>query len=228
VDPDEGEGAMPANAAKQDTRPKKKITEITQLGLKAYSLAATYTVELTPRLAAGLLTTLQSNLTSLGVVVPAAIEAKGGAKQATAAQGTALEAAYQSVTAVRLAVGRMMPTADVRKAYGVGTKTSPKVVKDVVAALQTIVDRATANPAEALTFGILPADVTAYTAQIAALKAADQAQEAARAGAPLATKERNSTARQILAAVDSIVGAGVLQFANNPTVRANFEALVHK
>ena len=94
---------MAVNAAKQDSRPDKNFTEITQLGLKANALAVQYTAVLTPRLSAGLVANLQADLTSLGAVVPAAIGAKGDSKQATAAQGTALEVGYQSVTAVRLA-----------------------------------------------------------------------------------------------------------------------------
>ena len=77
-------------------------------------------------------------------------------------------------------------------------------------------------------FIVLAADVTRYTAQIAAIDAADQAQEKARASAPQTTKQRNTTARKILAAVDAIAGAGAIAFDTSPTERALFEALVKK
>ena len=67
-----------------------------------------------------------------------------------------------------------------------------------------------------------------YQAQIAAVDASDQAQEKARAAAPLSTKARNIILRRILDAVDSIAGAGIIAFANSPTERASFEALIKK
>jgi hypothetical protein len=216
---------MPAN---QDTKPHKDFTVITQLGLTAYQLTVQYSTQLTGRLAATLVSTLQTDLTSLDVVIPAVLGAHAGSKQSTVAQNDALETAYNYVTAVRHAVGRAQPAASVKTGYGVGTKTNKLIVKDVVTALQGIVTRATNQPTEAQGFGITTADVTAYTAQIAAVKAADQSQETARANAPLSTQQRNIVLRRILSAVNAISGAGVIAFALNPTVRASFEALVKK
>lgn len=161
-------------------------------------------------------------------MVPAAIKAKHGSMQQTAAQNVALSACYALVTAARTAVKNHQPAEDISLAYGVGTKTNRGVVKEVSAAAQKIVDRATAQPVEAQGFGIIDADVSAIKAALAALHTADQAQEAARAGAPLTTKERNTTARRIIAATKKIAGAGMLAFATNATVRATFEALIKK
>jgi hypothetical protein len=217
-----------APKAKQDSLPDKTVTQITQTGLTAYNLATKYAAQLTGRLGATLVADLGTNLTSLGAVVPAAITAHDTSVAATATQNTALEAGYQMLSAVRLSVTRNSADPAVRKAYGVGAKTSKLVVKDVKNGLQLIVNRATANATEAAGLGILPADVTRYTAQIAAVDAADQAQEKARASAPATTKQRNTTARQILAAVDAIAGAGAIAFDTSPTERALFEALVKK
>jgi hypothetical protein len=214
--------------ANQDTKPNKDFTVITQLGLTAYQLTVQYATQLTGRLTATLVSTLQADLTSLDVVIPAVKGAHAESKQSTTAQNDALATGYSYVTAVRHAVGRAQPAVSVKTAYGVGAKTNKLIVKDVVNALQGIITRATANVTEAQSFGITTADVTAYTAQLAAIKTADQSQEAARANAPLSTKQRNIVLRRILSAVDSISGAGVLAFATNPTVRASFEALVKK
>jgi hypothetical protein len=214
--------------AKKDTRVSKEFTEVTQVGLKARDLATKHQQEVGPRLEPNLVTNLTADLITLGAVVPAAKGAKDESVQATAHQLSALEQGHRMVTAVRTAVGRKRPGRSVSLGYGVGSKTSKLVVKDVKNALQKIVNRATRNPAEAATFGILPADVKAYTDQIAAIDSADQAQEQARAKAPQSTKERNATARRILDAVDHIVGAGVIAFANSPTERASFEALIKK
>lgn len=122
----------------------------------------------------------------------------------------------------------MQPTESQKSAWGVGAKTKKLIVKDVTSALQSIITRATAQPAEATGFGITTADVTTYTAQLTAIKAADQTQEATRANAPLTTKQRNVVLNRILSAVSAISGAGVLAFATDPTVRPAFEALVKK
>lgn len=217
-----------ATKAKQDSLPNKTITQMTQTGLTAHNLAIQYAAQLTGRLGATLVTDLATNLTSLGVAVPAAQTAQGTSIAATAAQNTALDTGYQMLSAVRLAVTRNSADPAVRKAYGVGTKTSKLLVKDVKNGLQLIVNRAAANATEAAGLGILAADVTRYKAQILAVDAADQAQEKARASAPQTTKQRNTTARQILAAVDAIAGAGAIAFDTSPTERALFEALVKK
>ncbi len=216
---------MPAN---QDKKPHKDFTVITQLGLRAYQLTQQYSTQLAGRLSATLVSTLQTDLTSLDVVIPAVLGAKAGSKQSTVAQNDALATAYSYITAVRHSVARAQPAAAVKTGYGVGARTNKLIVKDVVNALQGIVTRATANAAEAQGFGVTTADVALFTAQIAAVKAADHSQETARANAPLSTQQRNIVLRRILSAVDAISGAGVIAFATDPTVRPSFEALVKK
>ena len=54
---------------------------------------------------------------------------------------------------------------------------------------------------------------------------ADRIQEQKMARAPLGTQERNRTANRILDAVGRIAGAGGLEFAHDPEVRAQFAAL---
>jgi hypothetical protein len=215
-------------AAKTDSKPAADWVIIVQRGIKAQSLANQYQVELGARIPPTVVPELTADLAALGTVVPAAITAKHGSMQHTAAQNVALATCYALVTAARTAVKNHQPAADVSLAYGVGSKTNRGVVKEVSAAAQKIVDRATAQPAEAQGFGIIDADVSAIKAALTALQTADQAQEAARAGAPLTTKERNTTARRIIAATKKISGAGVLAFATNATLRATFEALIKK
>ncbi len=217
-----------ASKATDNTRPDKSPTEVTQLGLKGQGLLTKYGTPLGPRLPATLAADLASDLTSMGTIVSAAQGAKHDSAQSTAAQGSALEMGFNMVTAVRTSVARARPGRSVALAYGVGLKLNKNLVKDVTNALQKIVNRATAQPAEAAGYGILAADVTAFTAQIASIKTADQAQEQARAQAPQTTKQRNATMRRILYAVDRIAGAGMIQFANDATTRAEFEALIQK
>jgi hypothetical protein len=209
-----------------ETKPNKTFTQVTQKGLKAYNLAAQYKAELGTRLDPAVPNNLSTDLASLGVIVPAAKTAAGAATAATATQNSALETGYESVSAVRKAVQRLAKDAAVKKGYGVGTKVNAHVVKDVKDALQTITNRASAQPAEAASFGITAADVATYKDQLDAITKADAAQEQARAAAPQTTKQRNATARRILASVDVIAAAGLIAFANSKTEREKFDALI--
>jgi hypothetical protein len=217
-----------AKAAKADSRPAQEWTTIVQTGLTGFNLATDYQAQLAGRLDPTLVAALGADLVSLGANVPAAKTAHGSAVAATALQNSALETGAQMASGCRLSVVHGTTDEGIRKSYGVARKMNKLVVKDVVAALQMIINRATAAPAEAAGFGILASDVGRYTKQIDIIAAADQAQEQARAKAPKAVKVRNETGRRILAAVGKIAGAGVIAFDTSPTERAKFEALVKK
>ncbi|MBI5477979.1 MAG: hypothetical protein HY906_03940 [Deltaproteobacteria bacterium] len=211
----------------RDTKPAKKFDQITQVGLKAHALATEHFAVLAERLAAGTVDGLAADLARLGALVPGALAVRADAHAATAAQDQALAAGYERVTAVRTAVARTDGLeAAARKAYAVGNRTNPHVVKDVKAALDLIIARAEANPEEARRVGLLTADLAAMKADSAGVTGADDVQERKRAAAPLTTKERNRTASRVLAGVDRIAGAGVLHFAREAAVRARFEALI--
>lgn len=115
---------------------------------------------------------------------------------------------------------------EIRRAYGVGQRTDPARVRDVKAALQQIISRATSAPEEAAGFGLIAADVAALTTFLVALTDANTTQEKKRAHAPLSTKERNLTANRILQAAVLIAGAGMRVFADSPPTHAIFEALM--
>jgi hypothetical protein len=210
----------------KDSFPHKDFTAVTQVGLKASSLALAHKAEIEPRLPAGALAGLDQDLESLGVVVPGAKQARDESMGATAAQNTALEKGYARIRAIRTTVRKTGAAADVKRAYGVGQKIDRRSVRDVNAALQQIVDRAKSNPGEAKGFGLIAADVTALEAALVAVSQADSIQEKRRAGAPLSTKERNKTANRILQAATRIAGAGLIAFAHQPAEQASFEALM--
>lgn len=132
---------------KKDKHPSTDFNAATQRGLKALALAQTHQAELVPRLAAGTLDGLTADLQKLGVDVPGALVRRSAAKTATKSQNEALVQGYLLVTAIRTSVQRRGAPADVRAAYGVGVKTSEKVVKQVAAAITMILNRAGAKPA---------------------------------------------------------------------------------
>lgn len=214
--------------AKTTTRPNKDFSSITQNGLSALGLANSHKTLLEPRLPTGLIAQLESDLIHLGTIVPAAKQSKHTQQAFTLSQAEALAQGYALVTAIRTAVQRRGAPIDVRKAYGVGAKVNPTLVKDVLAAIGAIVDEANKNIAAAGAYGILASDITALSNARDAIQKADQAQEKVRNEAPLTTKLRNETAGRIVVAVDAIVSAGLIQFALDPKLRAEFEALIGK
>lgn len=214
--------------ANEDTKPSQDFNNITQLALKAQGLATKYASDIGNRLSATFLTSFAGDITALGNAVPAAITKRDGKIQLTAAQTTALATGHRLVMGIRTTVKAHTGDDDVLLAYGVGTKTNKLLVKDVTAALQKILDRVQAQPAEAASFDIVAEDVKAITGALAAIAQADKDQEAARAAAPQTTKDRNATARRLLDGVKKIAGAGMRTFTGDDTIHANFEALVSK
>jgi len=220
----------------------------TTAGKTAYSLATTYSTELAPRLPADLVSTLAADLKTLGVVLD---PAPAGAVNQTSSSGQILGApqigehkpavpapspppppfaeamakALGWITAVRAALHGAGAKAALRRAYGVSGSRVPKDADAVVATGEKIVERAKANPSEALACGILPDDVTALVTAMAELTAAEEAAKAT-SGAGLTGKETRVVAARIGEAVARIGGAGVLAFANNTAVRAEFEPLL--
>lgn len=209
----------------KDGHPGKDFSLITQLGLKALALATEHTDALRPRLPAGLIEGLGMDLQRLGAAVPGAKTTHAVAKAATVSQEVVLAQGHALVTAIRALVQKAGAEKDVRKAFGVGVTTNIKVVKHVRSAIAQIVERATKFPAEACALGILPKDIEALRGHEAAITAADDAQELSRAGAPQSTKDRNRAANRIVEASHRIAAAGALEYANEPAVRAQFEAL---
>jgi hypothetical protein len=217
-----------AKQALTGTKPKQDFNAIGQLGLKAQQLAVANAVAIGTRLSAAFLSGFASDIASLPSQVPTAITTHDGQVQLTAAQATALQSGYKLVKGIRTTVKGAEPSKDVLVAYGIGTRTSPQLVKDVTSAIQKILNRVAAEPTEAAGFDIVQADVTALTAALAKITQADTAQEAGRAAAPQTTAQRNATGRRILAGVRKVAGAGMRTFPDDATLYASFEGLVSK
>jgi hypothetical protein len=214
--------------AKNDTRPDLPWVAITQAAIKAQKLAQDNLAALGARVTPAFFTAFASDISALGTAVPAAMTARAGAVQLTASQTAALEIGHNIIRGIRTTVKGQSPGPDVQLAYWVGNTVNKTLVKSVRSALDTIGKRIAAQPAEAQSFGIAPEDATAITDAIAAIDAADKAQEQARAGAPQTTRDRNAVARRLLAGIKLISGAGMRTFASNPTLFANFAALTKK
>ncbi|MFT3767632.1 MAG: hypothetical protein QM820_19430 [Minicystis sp.] len=209
----------------KDTHPQLDFANIKQRGLKALNLALVYAAEIGPRLGPNLVSELQNDLGTLGVVVPGAKQAHDEAQGATVTQTVVLSRGYEKASVVRTAVRKAKASDEVKKAYGVGQRMDRRLVRDVKAALNQIIDRATKVPAEAASLGILPQDIDAMKELVETISDAHQTQDEKQASAPQTTKQRNATGNRILAAIGRIEGAGLIHFTDDPTVRASFEAL---
>jgi hypothetical protein len=214
--------------AKQDSKPKQQFNAIGQLALTAQGLATKYQAQIGARLSAAFLTSFGGDISTLTTAVPTVIKTKDGVVQLTAAQTTSLATGYQLVKGIRTTVKSHTADKDVLLAYGVGTRVSKLLVKEVTAAVQKILDRIKAAPAEAASFDFVQADTDALTTALKAIQDADKVQEQGRAAAPQATKDRNAAAHRLLDGIKKIAGAGMRTFPDDPTIYASFEALVAK
>ena len=209
----------------KDTHPRRDFDGIGQLGLKTVGLAQAHKAELAKRLPDDLLTTLITDLTALGVVVPGAKQARIGVRIATEVRDAAAKRTIEAVTAMRDAARDAGAPADVRHAYGVGQSLDKRNRVVLKAVLGLIFARLADHPEDIAAFGFTQEDIDALTVMRADLDTTSTTQQKKRSGAPDATKERNRTANRVLKAVKRIRGAGVLAFAADPTVRASFAAL---
>jgi hypothetical protein len=218
--------------AKGDTKPKQDWNEIGQAGLKAQGMAVEYATIIGARLSAAWLTSYGADVTALPLVVPQTITTHAGAVQLTSAQATALENGYNLIRGIRETVKSFSPAKDVLLGYGIGTGVDKALVKEVTAALQTIIARLEANTAEATSFDIVAVDLAGLQAALLAIQQSDTAQEAGRASAPLSTQQRNATGRRVMAGIRKIAGAGMRAFSTPPnvnaTIYANFAGLISK
>jgi hypothetical protein len=202
----------------------------TTAGTAMYKLAVLHEADLDPRLPAGTIAGLAASLTTLGAnpnPAPAPTPSTP-ATPAPATPPTLADAAAQVVTlvsAVHDALQGARATPDVRKAYGVSGKTPTKEASALFKDGGKIVAAAQADPAEALSYGILPADVTALSQALGQLTAAETAAKGGAAAAGTTGKERRAAETAMHEAVARIAGAGVLAFATNAAVRAQFAAL---
>ena len=211
--------------ARQPRKPNKDFKDIIQAGEKAHELVSKHRGVIEPRLEPGLIDGLRADLNGLSGKVSGTTAAQSASQAATATQNTKLAEAHAVLSGIRNAVKKSNAKDDVRRAYGLGAKLNATGVSSVQANGKVVIDRARLNTTEARGMGILDADITTLEALLVAAKAADTTQEQVRAATPTTTGERNTAANRITEAVRSISAKGVLEFARNPTIRAQFDAL---
>lgn len=146
----------------------------------------------------------------------------------TGRQQDACEKAHRRIMAVRQMVGRQTKLAEVRHLYGIGERTNPQLVEDVVHALRAILARVDAQPEEARAFGLTEAQIAGLRSVLDEVLAADAAQEKARAERPNTTRARDAAISRIRKCVAVIAAAGALEFADDDAKRVQSAALVSR
>lgn len=199
----------------------------TEAGTAAYNLAVLHKTAIDSRLPLGTVGNLAVDLTTLGAdptPAPAPTQTPPAAAPPTLAE--AMASAVTLITAIHGSIRGAKPKPEVRKAYGATGKTPSKEASAILADGQKIVTRAQADPTEALSLGILPADVTALAQILAELTKAETLAKGKFAAAGGVTgKQRHAAVARMHDAVARISGVGVLAFATNAAVRAEFAAL---
>jgi len=210
-------------------RKKKAAAEAppidTSRGTSAYALAIQHRAVIEPRLPAETIAELAADLGTLGKD-PTPPPAASPPPEGPPSLAVALTTMANLVSAIHdaLRAGKVKPT--IRKAYGADKSPPQKEPKALLDAVEKIITQASGNPDEALSLGILPADVKALQQAVADLTAAVTAAQA-HGGKPTPTmKDRHTAALRMNAAVGRIAGAGLLAFAQDATTRALFAALV--
>jgi hypothetical protein len=201
---------------------------IGQEARKAILLADKHAAKIGNRLPAGFTKQLGNEVDGLDVAVPAVMNSKDSRIQLTAVQTTALGTGYRLVKAFLTSVKSERPEKDVLVAYGVGTKINSRVVKDVKAAIQKLLDRLSAQPGDMARFHFVQEDVDALKTAYSVVETADRAQEAGRAKGPQVTQDRNTKARSVLRGIRKIAGAGMRACNTDPALYKEFEALIVK
>lgn len=207
------------------TKPRQDFHAITQMGHKALLLAKRDRERIEARLPSGRLDELEADLTALGDDRVAVQTTMVDGQRATATQDTKAAEAMALISAVRQNLLRRKAPKDVRVAFGLHKRFYREGITSIVAAGQNILNAARADAETARHYGLLASDLEHIEQRITALRAADDTQEAIIAARPMTTAQRNRRARNILAAVREISGAGCIEYALEPPTRAEYEAL---
>lgn len=212
-------------AKKRPARPKARPADIRQKGIDALGLATEHREAIEGRLASGAVDGLAADLGQVGAVVPQAVQARLERIGATAEQVEAGLRVKRLVMAIRKSIASSDLDAAARKAWGAGSDVNPEVVKSVIAAADTIIARATAQPDEARAAGVLPGDIETLRAGVATIRTVDSTQENRKASSKNATRDRDATLVRIETTIKKLSAAGQLAFAGSPAIAARFAAL---
>lgn len=207
-------------------RPKGTAEQIKQRGGDTYALLIEFRSVMEPRMPAGAIDGLGTDLGTIGGVVPNTIAARTEKKAATQTERVTAKEIGLHVLSIRALIQDTYSDKAVLKAWGVGQKMDNKVTKQVLAAGTVIVNRFAAAPQEGRDAGVTDEDIATLTQQLSSLQGADSSQGEKGRSSKEATAVRDATLVRIENTSQTAGLRGRQAFLNNPSVRARFEALL--
>lgn len=199
---------------------------VSRVGRGALALARQHEAVLSPRLAAGLIDGLSTDLDVIEEIRAGVPVSKTELREATLDQSAAAEGAQAFLNAARAAIDSARPTALQRAAFGRSLRIDPRKVSSVVAALEAFLGGAGRHPELTRFAGLLTSDLDAAKEQLRSLLSADATQETKKQTRKQATVDRDVVQARIERAVDAIVSAARIAFLSRPDITAQFVAVL--
>lgn len=138
-------------------------------------------------------------------------------KSTTRQLGALIERASRLSGGIREAIRRTFPDQKpLHQAFGVGGATGITTLPRALEAVDTALKGAASYPSQTAMAGILPRDLASLAAVRAELIAADMAQEGAKGTRKSGTAAVDSLQRSVIEAVDRLLAAAAMEFAEEP------------
>ena len=207
-------------------RTKWKPEQARRAGEQIFELLKTDRNAIEPRLSAGTIPGLESDVIVLSDKTATAVSSRAQKRAATKSQTKRAEELKARVMAVRQALDMAHANPAAHKAAGVGRNVSTGVVKSVLAGAQMIVDAYDTYRDDLAGAGILPEDIDIITALATSLKTTDTAQESAKITAKQSTAARRAAQLRVEKAITAIVGAAGLVFVGDSERLSLYQSII--
>lgn len=207
-------------------KPKWALGDALRAARATLALATEHKAALEPRLPAGTIDVLTADTNTLDEKQGAATLAKESLREATRTQDQAATAAHGFLTLARSAIERARVPAAARAAFGMSLRPTTNKISTVLTALDRFIDGATRHPDVAAEAGLLSIDIEKLRGHRAALSTADADQESTKESRTSPRINRDVVQVRVEKAIDTIINAGVLAFADNAVIVARFRGLV--
>jgi hypothetical protein len=207
----------------KNTKPRWPIEKAIYYGKEALKLAQEHKTNIEPRLDAGALDGLQSNLSQLDAFETGRPAKTTEVKGLTGSQADITEKGHAWVAAVRLAVKGRADGAGLEKAVGVGLPARGKQAKSIETAIQAILTAAQERPAELRACGILDADIQRGRAILTGIQGARSTQDDGMGQKKDLTDLKNRAQRAVEKTTIAISDMGNLEYMeSNPALAQRF------
>jgi hypothetical protein len=208
-------------------KPKWDEKDAVRRGRAASGLATKFRAQIEPRLEAGAIDGLDTDIAVLDGSKAARVQADTEKKGKTGVKHDAAADAHEFIMDVRESIQRTAGLTDgVRKTFGIGDGLAAGAADKVKGVLQAILQAFTNDPTLPRRIGLLEEDVAEGSRLLASLGGATESQVAAKSAKIEATFDRNVVQMRVEDAVDAISARGRIAFRKDPKVRDRFMALV--